>query len=290
MSTQAEDPLRHDHGTSQPTDATMGEGYDPFETYLDDPYALYRQARQENPVFFAPAISAWVLTRHADIRYALAHTDLFSSANALRPLTPLWPATVDILAGGYPRIAEPTTADGDAHRRLRAPIAKAFASARISAARPLIRQRAAALIEAFAFDGHAELMRQLAYPLPVQVICYLLGIGPEHVEQVAAGSYDSVRVVASRRTADDQAHAAHGLVALQRLCGHYAITRPLPSWHLAFAAGAHHCAGAVLARTELAVTLNLLTHRLPGLYLADQAVAIEPTMTTRGPTALHVAW
>lgn len=64
-----------------------------------------------------------------------------------------------------------------------------------------------------------------------------------------------------------------------------------PNRHLTFGLGAHFCVGAGLARTEVAITLQTLTRRLPGLRLADgQQVQIAPVYQLRGPEALQVTW
>jgi cytochrome P450 len=60
--------------------------------------------------------------------------------------------------------------------------------------------------------------------------------------------------------------------------------------HVAFGFGAHFCLGASLARQELQVALEHLPARLPGLELAVDEVAWQPTIDFRGPLSLPVRW
>jgi len=60
--------------------------------------------------------------------------------------------------------------------------------------------------------------------------------------------------------------------------------------HAGFGLGAHHCAGAPLARHEVRLPLELLLDRLPGLRLdPDHEVELRG-WEFRAPTALHVRW
>jgi cytochrome P450 len=60
--------------------------------------------------------------------------------------------------------------------------------------------------------------------------------------------------------------------------------------HAGFGLGAHHCAGAPLARHEVRLPLELLLERLPGLRLdPDHEVELRG-WEFRAPTALHVRW
>jgi cytochrome P450 len=60
--------------------------------------------------------------------------------------------------------------------------------------------------------------------------------------------------------------------------------------HAAFGLGAHHCAGAPLARHEVRLPLELLLERLPRLRL-DPAHQVELSgWEFRAPTALHARW
>jgi len=61
--------------------------------------------------------------------------------------------------------------------------------------------------------------------------------------------------------------------------------------HVAFGFGRHFCLGAPLARFELAVILEELTRRLPGLRLAPgQDLMPVETVQFRGPKELWVEW
>jgi cytochrome P450 len=60
--------------------------------------------------------------------------------------------------------------------------------------------------------------------------------------------------------------------------------------HAAFGLGAHHCAGAPLARYEVRLPLEMLLDRFPQLRL-DPAHEVELSgWEFRAPTALHVLW
>ncbi|WP_030564817.1 cytochrome P450 [Streptomyces aureocirculatus] len=70
------------------------------------------------------------------------------------------------------------------------------------------------------------------------------------------------------------------------------ITRTPVARHIAFGLGAHACPGALLAREQLRLTLELFTRRFPGLRLAGDgaAVRMRPTLIHRSPEALYVTW
>ncbi|MFF7359555.1 cytochrome P450 [Streptomyces sp. NPDC008125] len=82
-----------------------------------------------------------------------------------------------------------TTADGADHRRLRSLMSKAFTPRRVEELRPRIEALTASLLDgleaaAAAGDGVADLRTHFALPLPMGVICELLGVGPEHHDRL----------------------------------------------------------------------------------------------------------
>ncbi|AQZ70641.1 putative cytochrome P450 hydroxylase [[Actinomadura] parvosata subsp. kistnae] len=67
------------------------------------------------------------------------------------------------------------------------------------------------------------------------------------------------------------------------------ITRE-PVRHLSFGHGVHGCPGALLAREQLRITLELLVRELPGLRLAGEDVTMAATLIHRAPERLHLVW
>lgn len=74
--------------SSYPVDET----FDPLsEDYLEDPYPYYVRFRREAPVFFAPKINMWVVSRYEDILNIVKDPETFSNAKVQEPLQPLEP-------------------------------------------------------------------------------------------------------------------------------------------------------------------------------------------------------
>lgn len=405
---------------------SLGERFDPLGGHLQDPYPFYAQARAEEPVFWSERFDTWVVTRYPDIRAALSRPEVFSSANALRPMTTVYPATIAELRRGYPPSKGLIESDGQEHRRLRNPIARGLATPQLDKVEPFIRQRAEALVDTFVDAGQVELMRQYALRLPAEVITRLFDMAPEHVDQTCEQSYRTNLTLSGGLPEKEQAACARDWVALQQLCGHYAVmrrerpgddlfsqiatalapadglltpaqegqlaraalgvfiaghittsalignalrhlltnreqwellcthpdlipgaveevarfdtpvqgffrvtTRPAtvggvelaegasvlllygsanrdpalcdqpdrlevarpPTRHLGFSAGPHTCVGAGLARRQIAITVETLTRRLPGLRLEpDQAFRMTGSLSARSLVELHLTW
>lgn len=62
------------------------------------------------------------------------------------------------------------------HTRMRGLVAKAFTARRVERLRPRVEEIAGALLDGIAARGEADLIEDLAVPLPIQVICEMLGV------------------------------------------------------------------------------------------------------------------
>ena len=120
--------------------------------FLADPYAVMAALpRAEQPIFFAPSIGYYVLTRYADIERVLQDPAAYSAAVAQAPLVPLVPEAQRILlAGGHKPQPSMVSLDEPEHARLRKPAARAFSMKRVTAMVPAIEATTARLLDAVA--------------------------------------------------------------------------------------------------------------------------------------------
>jgi cytochrome P450 len=142
-----------------------------FET---DPYPVYTELRREGPVrevTMPGGVPAWLITRYADARRALADQRLAKAPAArIAGMTEL-PRELADATGRHMLNVDPPD-----HTRLRRLVSAAFTVRRIEALRPRIEQIADELLDAMDEQDEVELLDAYAFPLPIQVICELLGV------------------------------------------------------------------------------------------------------------------
>lgn len=152
----------------------------PVDTHalVEDPYAVYARLRQAGPVHRITGpdgLPAWLVTRYDDVRQALADPRLsLDKANA----TP----------GNYRGFSLPPALDANLlnmdppdHTRVRRLVTAAFTPGRVQALREPVRRTADELLDtvvATAADQGTDLVASYAGPLPIAVICELLGVPP----------------------------------------------------------------------------------------------------------------
>ncbi|QES41005.1 cytochrome P450 [Streptomyces venezuelae] len=146
---------------------------DPAHGIVDDPYATYARLRDTAPVHRTVGTDgrpAWLVTRYDDVREALANPLLSLDKSHALP-------------GGYRGLALPPALDANLlnmdppdHTRIRSLVGRAFTRRRVEQLRVPIRRTADALLDAVEPLGHADLVAAYAAPLPITVICDLLGV------------------------------------------------------------------------------------------------------------------
>ena len=175
-----------------------------------DPYPLYAQLRQRGLVrsplgLFAAADHATVASILRDRR--------FSSSPVHQPgyRPPSYPP-------GDPRAGLPAadllTMDPPDHTRLRRLVAGAFTPRAIAGLEPWIREVTVRLLTAA--DGAAgfDLIDALAFPLPIAVICHLLGVPAEDQAQFRAWGHDVAATLDPQTAATAQAQTRAAELAL----------------------------------------------------------------------------
>ena len=144
------------------------------DEFVQDPHAAFERLRAERPVTRVALPSGhpvWLVTRYADARAALADSRL------IKDWRTLWPgADADPDEGGAALDTHMLSTDPPDHDRLRRLVSKAFTARRIERLRPRVTEITASLLDAMPDRGEVDLLQVFAFPLPITVICELLGV------------------------------------------------------------------------------------------------------------------
>lgn len=162
---------------------TVLESFDPMQSLLD-PFAVYADARRERPAFFSERYGQWFVTRYRDIREILNDTARFSSDFLIRTPYVMADGVAEILAEGVPETPVLLNQDPPEHARTRALVARAFTPRRMQVLEPAVQALTDRLVDAVIDTGAADLVPALAVPLPLEVICALIGIPLEDAPRI----------------------------------------------------------------------------------------------------------
>ncbi|SFC14004.1 cytochrome P450 family protein [Streptomyces aidingensis] len=150
--------------------------------FADDPYPAYAWLREHAPVHrteLPSGVSAWLVTRYAEARQALADPRLSKN-----------PARHSAAEHSRGRVGIPgersanlmthlLNIDPPDHTRLRRLVSKAFTPRRVAEFAPRVQALTDRLIDGFAADGEADLIDAFAFPLPIYAVCDMLGVPAE---------------------------------------------------------------------------------------------------------------
>jgi len=144
------------------------------------PYDQFRWLRDQHPVFWHELGGEngwpgfWAITRHADVEYVSRHPDVFSSHRRLALFQEM-PQPSAIAAQRLMML----NMDPPQHTRQRRFVSRGFTPRMISQLEEKIRQICNALVDDVAHRGEADLLRDISAPLPLRVLCMLLGAPAE---------------------------------------------------------------------------------------------------------------
>ncbi|MFD5748580.1 cytochrome P450 [Streptomyces sp. NPDC127033] len=157
--------------------------------FTADPYPRYARLRADgavHPVSLPLGAPQWLVTDGATSRAAL--TDHERLRNDIRHSSS-WKSD-----GGHAVGRNMLQVDPPDHTRLRRLVAREFTQRRVQALRPRVQEIADGLLDAVAADGRADLVDAYGFPLPITVICELLGVPAADREPFRAWSAQIVAV------------------------------------------------------------------------------------------------
>jgi cytochrome P450 len=193
--------------------------FDPLSAeFLSDPFAVLAELPlEETPVFYAPSIDCYVVTRYADIESVFLDPETYSAAAAQMPLVKLVPeATEILLAGGHRPQPSMVSLDPPEHGRLRRPSARAFTPRRVTEMEPRVRATLDELLDAVDASAPFDLVQALTFPLPATVIFSFMGVPEEDYAQLKEWCGHRATLAWGRPAPAEQVEHASSMAAYRR--------------------------------------------------------------------------
>jgi cytochrome P450 len=192
------------------------EEFDPLSPdFLADPFAVMAALPlAEEPVFYAPALDYYVVSRYADVEAVFLDPESYSAATAQLPLVQLVPEALKILAeGGHRQQPSMVSLDQPAHTRLRRPAARAFTPRRVAAMEPRIRATTDALLDAVDPSAPFDLVAALTFPLPASIVFSFMGVPEADWPQLKAWCGSRATLAWGRPESEEQVEHARNMAA-----------------------------------------------------------------------------
>ncbi len=183
-----------------------------------DPYPVYRQMREEAPVYWSDAWGCWMLTRYDDIAWTLQDYQTFTSLGRLTATMdlpePLW-ERVEPLVRHYSQGL--INVDPPDHTRMRKLVHMAFTPRTIRKMQAYIEDIVDRLIDEQIESGEMDVIWDFSYPLPVTVIAEMMGIPVEDHAKFKAWSGEIVAFMATPKpTPEILLNSQDSLLAMQQ--------------------------------------------------------------------------
>jgi cytochrome P450 len=159
--------------------------FDPFsQEFYDDPVEIYREVREQSPVYYSEQYDFYALTRHEDVAAAFKDFETYSSAYGTDLSTvqsgEQMPQTLIIFM------------DPPNHRYMRSLLNKIFTPRAIQSQDTLVSDKIDKYLKAIEGDQF-DVVQDLAAPFPVEVITTMLGVPDDHAQQIRIWIDESLR-------------------------------------------------------------------------------------------------
>lgn len=169
------------------------------EFYVNDPYPTYRWLRENAPFYWDATNELWGVSRHDDIVEIETRKDVFISSDQFkggyRPNMPADPAIIGL--------------DDPLHQKRRNLVARRFTPKAVAGREDHVRQIVSRLLDDVQSNGgSAEIVNQLAAPLPAMTIAWLLGFPEDRWPDLAEWSERSIMLGGGPRYRNDDGYAA----------------------------------------------------------------------------------
>ncbi|MEO6028354.1 MAG: cytochrome P450 [Candidatus Binatia bacterium] len=169
----------------------------------EDGHEKFRWLRENDPVYWDAKNAIWAVSKHADVVYASKHHEIFCSGEGTRPNMPTKLSIVDM--------------DEPRHGQLRNLINRGFKPRTVAGIEARFRQFTIEAIEKIGPQGHCDFVRDIAVPMPIEVIADLIGIPKTDRDKL---HHWSDTMIASDGNYDDPEQMMKAANAFAEYCGY----------------------------------------------------------------------
>ncbi len=157
------------------------------EAFLRDPGPVYEQLRSRGSVHhvrFPTGLTGWLVTDYNLAKQVLVDPTIRKDVHHFRRIVDTAHPGLNLPGALRSDMASHMlNTDPPDHTRLRRLVAQAFTPRSVTALEPRIAQIAEDLLAGMPTQGPVDLLAEFAFPLPITVICELLGVPAEDREQ-----------------------------------------------------------------------------------------------------------
>ena len=164
-----------------------------------------RDLRDRSPHMPPPGPGYWAVTRYADVAEASRHPDVFRSGQGAVSVIDMPEAMVEYFSGMI-------STDNPRHTRLRRIVGKAFSPRMVASVEAQVRDRSRVIVDTIAERRAGDFVTDVAAPLPLGVICDMMGI-PEDAREAV---YRCSNVILSE---GDQEYVPDGVDPIEAFLG-----------------------------------------------------------------------
>jgi cytochrome P450 len=152
----------------------------------DDPHPLFRSLREHDPVYDT-GYGYWYVSRYDDASALLRDERLVAGRGV--------PDSLGLTAGPLRDVMDAwmMAIDGPAHARTRRLISRAFTPRAVAAMRPTVQALAEHLVDALVARGGGDVVHDLAFPLPMEVVRGMFAVDPGTWDAEIVALFDPAR-------------------------------------------------------------------------------------------------
>jgi len=237
--------------------------FDPYDPEtVENPFPFFAALRRDAPVYDLPNGSHSLVSRYADCQRVALDPETYSSnlVGVLFRDAGVAPSLLDIPSGESGAVDALAIADPPVHTRQRKLVNKAFAPRRVAALEAWIRRLVGELFDTFADRERIDWMHELAIPIPMVVICELLGLPLEDRYRLQELSDQAIAIVSGVNSADELSGMVRAVGELIGYLGeHFAAARRSPGENVLGVLAQAADARALQDDEVLSILLQLLT-------------------------------